>query len=176
MKVTLEEYMVNCFIKHQDQFPHTNIREVKDCSSTFGFYLPAFNLTCTRDLRQARKILMQGYKNFSITEKELLDLCFPKSLGPFGDLYLKTMLPTRPIIKHPLNKDKLKLSILPSVGVNEKENVKISNDSNGDSKNAKDSDTDINETNTDKKESVPFPTVPFDIKAATAKDSIPPAV
>lgn len=91
---SIEEYITNLVSTHQDEFPHLDQKSLYKFISKVKNNYPDMNLRNTRELYRARKILLEPGSSFWTTEqREILDLCFPASLGPFGNLIFRQMLP-----------------------------------------------------------------------------------
>jgi hypothetical protein len=92
MKFTVQEYITNLFNKNQSQFPHTTQRQLNTFISRITNLSSDIQFRNYRDLRVTRKFLLEKL-NWSMEQKELIDLCFPNDLGPFGDRIFLSMCP-----------------------------------------------------------------------------------
>ncbi|KAJ3270374.1 hypothetical protein HDV01_007902 [Terramyces sp. JEL0728] len=90
---TLHDYMTNLYLQHRQEIPHISSIDVQDCIEEFEQYLFGFSMRTPKDMRKIRSDLMVGYEHYSLAQKQLLDLCFPSTLGPFSRQVFNSMLP-----------------------------------------------------------------------------------
>lgn len=116
MKFTIQEYINNVFSKNQTQFPHTTKRQLNIFISRITNLSADFQIRNYRDLRAIRKFILEKLQ-WSMEQKELIDLCFPNDLGPFGDRIFLSMCPSEMDIKRIQgNRDDEILYDIPSAG------------------------------------------------------------